>query len=170
MAIAGFAVGAIGLVVSAAAFIVAVWQIRKTQTAAENAAKAAREARDVVRHVSVVSDLSQISVQIELIKELHRNEEWTRAIDRYSPLRRVLTDARSTLSDELDAIFTFAIIQLQLMERRVDVSFADQIPIPFAELNDDLTHLQQLLDEVRVELQRNLANASGTGADNYDND
>ena len=44
--------------------------------------------------VTSISDLSQIIGQMDLLKELHRNEEWKRAIDRYSSLRRLLTEAR----------------------------------------------------------------------------
>ena len=155
--------GAIGLIVSAAAFIIAVWQIRKTQSAAESAAQAATEAREVVHHVTVISDLSQINGQIELIKELHRSEEWTRAIDRYSSLRRLLTQARVRLPEEAHSTLNVAIIRLQQMEMNANNTLAQDLPISYAAFSNELVDLQQSLDEIRVWLENRLSSVSHTG-------
>ena len=163
ISIISLVVGAISLTVSAAALVAAVRQIRKTQSAAESAASAAREARDVVHHVSVVSDLSQISVQIELIKELHRNEEWTRAIDRYSLLRRLLTEARVRLPQETHATLNVAIIQFREMEQNANKALADNAPISHSVFNNELVDLQQSLEVIRVWIEDELSSVSVTG-------
>ena len=157
MAIAGLVVGAIGLVVSAAAFIVAVWQIRKTQSAAESAANAATEAREVAQSVTSVSDLSQITVQMDLLRELHRHKEWTRAIDRYSSLRRLLTEARSRLPEEAHTTLNLAIIRLQRMEKDLNTALAKDDDISEEYFNNELVDLQQALDEIRVWLENRLS-------------
>ena len=159
---AGLVVGAIGLVVSAAAFVVAVWQIRKTQTAAESAAQAATESREVVQFVASTSDLSQITAQMELLRELHRNGEWTRAIDRYSSLRRLLTEARAGLPEEAHAILNVAIIRLQRMERELNTALAQDDEISAEYFNNELVDLQQSLDEIRVWLENRLSSVSDT--------
>ena len=160
---AGLVVGAIGLIVSAAAFIVAVWQIRKTQSAAESAAQAANEAREAVQSVTSISDLSQITVQMDMLGELHRNGEWTRAIDRYSSLRRLLTEARSRLPDEAHTALNLAIIRLQRMEKDLNTALAQDDEISAEHFNNELVDLQQSLDEIRVWLENRLSRVSNTG-------
>ena len=160
---AGLVVGAIGLIVSAAAFAVAVWQIRKTQSAAESAAKAANEAREVVQSVTSISDLSQITVQMDMLGELHRNGEWARAIDRYSSLRRLLTEARARLPEEAHAKLNLAIIQLQRTEKRLNTALAENDEISAEYFNNELVDLQQSLDEIRVWLENRLSRVSDTG-------
>ncbi len=91
IAIAGLTVGAIGLVVSATALVVAVWQIRKTQSAATSAARAAVKAREAVLQTISISELAQAIALIELLKELHKNSDFGRALDRYTPLRQLTT-------------------------------------------------------------------------------
>ena len=162
MAIAGLIVGATGLVVSATALVVAVRQISKTQSAAERAAQAATEARESIHYIAAISDLSQISVQIELIKELHRNEEWTRAIDRYSLLRRLLTEARLRLPEEAHTELNLAIIRLQQMEKDINNAVAQNVPISSSDLNNLLVDLQSL-EMIRVWLEDRLSKVSETG-------
>ena len=148
---------------SAAAFIIAVWQIRKTQSAAESAAQAATEAREAVQHITSISDLSQITVQMDLLRELHRNEEWTRAIDRYSSLRRLLTQARVRLPEEAHSTLNVAIIRLQQMEMNANNTLAQDLPISYAAFSNELVDLQQSLDEIRVWLENRLSSVSHTG-------
>ena len=164
---AGLVIGAIGLIVSAAAFIVAVWQIRKTQTAAESAARAAREARDVVSQVTSISDLSQIIGQLDQLKELHRGKEWKRAIDRYSSLLRLLTEARSRvpsacIDEESLKAFTRAIMQLRAMAKEVDVAIEQGTELSGATFNNIIEDFEQPLLERLVDLENALA-VAGTG-------
>ena len=148
---------------SAAAFIVAVWQIRKTQSAAESAAQAANEAREAVQSVTSISDLSQITVQMDMLGELHRNGEWTRAIDRYSSLRRLLTEARSRLPDEAHTALNLAIIRLKEMEQDANIALAQGVQISYADYNNELIDLQQSLDVIRVWLENRLSGVSSAG-------
>ena len=148
-----------GLVVSLAGFGIAFWQIRRTRSAAESAERAASEAREGISFVTSISDLSQIISQMEQIKELHRNREWDRANDRYTPLRQLLTSARARLPDETAEVFTRAIIQLREMEKESNNALSGESSIPSASFNNILVDLQQSLDEVRVELEKQLSAA-----------
>lgn len=116
-----------------------------------------------MHHVTVISDLSQISVQIELLKELHRNGEWTRAIDRYSPLRRLLTEARVRLPQETHATLNVAIIQLEDMEKDANKALAQDVPVSHTAFNNELVDLQQSLEVIRVWLEDRLSRVSDTG-------
>ena len=145
--------GILGLVVSIGGFAIAFWQIRRTRSAAESAEQAASEAREGISYVTSMSDLSQIISQMEQVKELHRNEEWSRANDRYTPLRQLLTSAKSRLPDETASVFTHAIIQLREMEKESNNALNGDSSISSAAFNNVLVDLQQSLDEVRVELE-----------------
>ena len=163
IAVASLIVGAVSLIVSLGGFTIAVWQIRRTRSAAESAERAATEAREAVLHVTSVSDLSQITVQMELIRELHRNGEWTRAIDRYASLRRLLTEARSRLPEEAHDILNVAIIRLQEMEKIVNNALDKGNPISSAALNDEIVDIQQSLDEIRVWFENRMSGVSDAG-------
>lgn len=145
--------GILGLIVSIGGFAIAYWQIRRTRSAAESAELAAGEAREGVSFITSISDLSQIISLMEQVKELHRNEEWSRANDRYTPLRQLLTSAKSRLPDETGSAFTHAIIQLREMEKESNNALNGDSSISSAAFNNILVDLQQSLDEVRVELE-----------------
>ena len=150
---------------SVAAFAVAVWQIRKTQTAAESAAQAAKEARDVVQRVTSVSDLSQIIGHLDQLKELHRNQEWKRATDRYSSIIRLLTESISRIpsthksEDNLKA-FKRAIMQLRAMTKEVDIATEQGSELSGAKFNNVIDDFEQPLLENLVALENALTVAS----------
>lgn len=146
----------VGLIVSLSGFGIAYWQIRRTRSAAESAEQAASEAREGISYITSISDLSQIISQMEQVKELHRNEEWSRANDRYTPLRQLLTSAKSRLPEETASVFTHAIIQLREMEKESNNALNGDSSISSAAFNNILVDLQQSLDEVRVELEEYL--------------
>ena len=118
--------------------------------------EAATAARETVLYVTSVSDLSHIISQMDQLKELHRNQEWGRAIDRYSPLRRLLNEARARLPDDAHDKISFAIIQIGLMEKEVNDALNEDSQMLGTRLNNILVDLQQSLDEARVELERHL--------------
>lgn len=163
MDIASLSIGVVGLIVSLAGFTIAVRQIRKTRSAAEHAEEAANEAREALLQITSISDLSQASALIEQIKELHRKQELGRAIDKYTPLRQLLTVARARLPEANTNTFTYAIRQLVIMEEETDIALRDTSVLSELSFQSILLEMQQSLDEARVELERNLADTSNTG-------
>lgn len=159
MDIASLIIGALGLFISLGGFSAAIWQIRHTRAAAESAERAATAAREAVFYVTSVSDLSQIVIQMEQVKELHRNREWVRAIDRYILLRRLITEARSRLLEDTRGVLTTAIIRLTRMEKAANQALARGERTPVVHLNNELVDLQQSLDEVRVAIEKRLLDA-----------
>ena len=161
MDIANLVIGILGVFISLGGFSAAIWQIRRTRTAAESAERAATDAREAVFYVTSVSDLSQIVSQMEQVKELHRNREWVRAIDRYILLRRLITEARSRLPEDTRGTLTTAIIRLTQMEKAANQALARGEQAPVARLNNELVDLQQSLDEVRVAIEKRLLDTGG---------
>ena len=101
------------------------------------------------------------------MKELHRNKEWKRAIDRYSSLLRLLTEARSRIppageDEENLKVFTRAIMQLRAMTKEVNVAFEQEIELSGATFNNVLEDFEQPLLEKLIALENALA-VAGTG-------
>lgn len=161
MDIASLIIGALGVFISLGGFTIAVAQIRRTRAAAESAERAATDAREAAFYVTSVSDLSQIVIQMEQVKELHRNREWVRAIDRYILLRRLITEAGSRLPEDTRGALTTAIIRLMQMEKAANQALARGEQAPVARLNNELVDLQQSLDEVRVAIEKRLLDTGG---------
>lgn len=148
---------------SAIALAVAVWQIRKTQSAAQSAAKAATEARESVRDAASLISLSEIIVEIDLLREIHESKNWKRAMDKYSSLERSLSRARSSLPDESHSTLNIAVVKLQQIEIKVSGLHDRNQPIPVALVNMELVGLRQSLGEVRASLEERIASTSEVG-------
>lgn len=161
MDIASLIIGVLGVFISLGGFSAAIWQIRRTRTAAESAERAATDAREAALYVTSVADLSQIVSQMEQVKDLHRNREWVRAIDRYILLRRLITEARSRLQEDTRGALTTAIIRLMQMEKAANQALTRGEQALVARLNNELVDLQQSLDEVRVAIEKRLLDTGG---------
>jgi len=155
--VAGLVIGAIGLVVSAAALIIAVWQIRKTQTAAESASQAAKEARDVVQRVTAVSAMSQATVHIGSLIDIIRDGRWQRSIDRYAPLRKLLIDVEIRLppekKDDAGKKLAHAIEQLLIMEKESGKANAEGTEIEVARFQSMLLEIQNDIARIHAEVE-----------------
>ena len=163
MALGNPIVGAISLFVSAAAFVVAVWQIRKTQSADERAADAVTEAREAGFRKLDISQLAQAIALIEFLKELHRNGDFSRALDRYAPLRQLITSLQTRQTEEDKTSFGNAIIQLLEMEKTVRDAVYTGKQVNPAQFDSTLLNIQQMLDESRVKQQQSVPRESDIG-------
>ena len=160
MDIASLAVSVAGLVVAVCGFAIAIWQIRRTRTAAESAEAAARAARESIFSVTSLLDMSQASMLIEQLKELYRNNEWRRAVDRYTQLRQILTRTKSRLPEEKRDKIDDAIHQLASLEGAASRVIAEGTEIDAAEFHNILLTIQQDIDETLAEIEYNLSDTS----------
>ena len=87
MDIASLAVGVLGLIVSLCGFTIAVWQIRRTRTAAESAEAAATEAREAVLRGISIPDLIEAQSIVGELLQLHRNQDLSDIFPKYEQLR-----------------------------------------------------------------------------------
>ena len=160
MDIANLAVSVAGLMIAVCGFAIAIWQIRRTRTAAEAAEAAAMAARASIFSVTSLLDLSQASMLIEQLKELYRNNEWRRAIDRYTQLRQILIRAKSRLPEEKRDKIDDAINRLVYLEKETSRVIAEGTEIDAARLNVVLLEIQQDIDESLAEIEYNLSDTS----------
>ena len=149
--------GVTALAVSLGGFAVAIWQIRKARSAAEAANRAATQARESLVHRLSIGDLARASSEIDRLKDLHRGQEWQRALDQYPRVRQTLVDVRVRVQDnapETANAFQRAISQLAQMESAVERALPDPQRAPTPEtLNRRLVSIQGTLDDLRSKLE-----------------
>ena len=157
MDFANFIVGVTALAVSLGGFAVAIWQIRKARSAAEAANRAATQARESLVHRLSIGDLARASSEIDRLKDLHRGQEWQRALDQYPRVRQTLVDVRVRVEEDAPdtaTAFQGAIAQLAQMESAVERALPGPGPaLTAATLNRRLVSIQGTLDDLRSKLE-----------------
>jgi hypothetical protein len=85
-----------GVAISLIGFVVAIWNIRRSKSAAERAEAAAMDAQRMIRVFEAVSDFSAAIALMEEIKRLHRTTGPIQILpDRYAALRKMLIGVRA---------------------------------------------------------------------------
>ena len=169
MDIASLIIGALGVFISLGGFTIAIWQVKRTRAAAESAERAATDAREAVLRTTSISYLTQAVSQIERLKELHRNQDIDRAVERYTPLRQILTAMQARLPASAIEELDNAIIELMRMERDINRAIFAGNRIDHARFIGILLNIQQVLDEARVYQERRMYGASDIGGVSDDN-
>ncbi|MYC08066.1 MAG: hypothetical protein F4X57_12995 [Chloroflexi bacterium] len=159
MEIASFIIGLGGLIVSGISLTLAL-KARSTAISAEKASDAARQA---VFQTIAISELTQAIALVELLKELHKNNDFNRALDRYTQLRQLITALQTSQTEEDVTRFDNAIIQLMDIETTVRKSVYTGTQIDAAKIDSGLLKIQQLLDEARVKQEQRVTGASDIG-------
>lgn len=159
MEIASFVIGFGGLIVSGISLILAL-KARSTAISAEKSAEAARQA---VFQTIAISELAQAIALIELLKELHRNKDFSRALDRYTPLRQLITSLQTRQTEEDKTPLGNAIIKLLEIEAAVSSAIDGDKQVNTAQFDLDLLQIQQLLDEARVKQEQRVSGAPDIG-------
>ena len=157
--------GILGLIVSISGFTIAVWQIRRTHTAAESAAQAATEAREAVLRGISIPDLVEAQTIIGELLELHRNQELADIPSKYEHLRGILTDVKANLSEDYSSLFDEAIEVLLDIEDEVEqaIFLDDSSEFDTTTVNSRLREIQQTLHEVRADIERTTSILSDKG-------
>ena len=146
-----------GVVVSIAGLGFAIWHILRLRGEARAAREAAEETRQTVSRDTASATLTRVSERIEGLKELHRQNEWDRALDRYPELRRMLVDIRyrhPQLSEEQRAAIQAVVATLLRMENEVGDARGTLAPEKVSEFYSLLTESQASLAEIESQLQR----------------
>ena len=154
---ANFIVGVTAFAVSLGGFAVAIWQIRKARSAAEAANTAATQARESLVHRLSIGDLARASSEIDRLKDLHRRQEWQRALDQYPRVRQTLVEVRTRVEEdapETATAFQGAVAELAQMESAVErVRANPQRVLTPESLNRRLVSIQGTLDDLRSKLE-----------------
>ena len=145
-----------GVAISIIGFLITVWNVRRSKSAAERAEAAANDARRMIRGFETLSDLSAAIAIMEEIKRLHRVGQIDPLLDRYATLRKTLTDVRKmspSVNQAMDQTIQSAITTLATMEMVVERARAAHTRPNFVQLNQLLSQEIDELHEVFVDMK-----------------
>ena len=117
MEIIGLAIGAASLLIA----LYSLWKSRRAQSIAE-------QARAQLGQNAAIADLMLAVGEIQQLKALHVEGDWSRAVDRYAPLRQRIQAARARLpspSRERLARLQAAVTSISEIENEVRASLAE---------------------------------------------
>ncbi|MGH7036604.1 MAG: hypothetical protein ACREE1_00465 [Stellaceae bacterium] len=146
-----------GVAISIIGFIVTVWNVRRSKSAAERAEAAADAARQAMRSYQTLSDFSAAVAMMEEIRRLHRVEQPNlyQFLERYSAARTALIGVRKlspALSDGMQTQIQSAIMTLSMIEKVVERARAEGSSPDFAELNHRLSVEIDSLHSVLIDM------------------
>ena len=154
---AGSLASIVGVLVSFFGLGFAIAQILKLQGETQATRKAAEETRRAVdREIASIS-LARVNERIEGLKDLHRQGEWNRALDRYPEIGRMLIDIRSRhpgMSEEQRTTIQGVIAQLNEMGKVVESADGGVPQEETHRFNLQLLDDQLALSEIESELQQ----------------
>lgn len=149
----------IGVLVSLFGLGFAILQILKLRGETRAAREAAEETRRAVDRETTSISLARVNERIEGLKDLHRQGEWKRALDRYPEIRRMLINIRvrhPVMSEEKRAAIQNVVTSLGRMESNIERS-RDSVSQTAAErFNRELYKSQLALTELESELQQSI--------------
>lgn len=151
-----------GVAISIVGFLVTVWNVRRSKSAAERAELAANEARRMIRGYEALSDFSAAIAIMEEIKRFHRIGQIDPLLDRYAALRKVLIEVRKmspSVNQAMDQTIQSAITTLGTMESVVERSRAAGALPNFVRLNQLLSREIDQLHAVFIDMK--LSDGSG---------
>jgi hypothetical protein len=142
--------------ISIVGFIITVWNVRRSKSAAERAESAANDARRMIRGYETLADLSAAIAIMEEIRRLHRVGQIDPLLDRYAALRKVLTEVRKmspSVNEPMNLTIQNAITTLADMEALIERSRAAGRRPNFVRLNQFLSHEIDELHAVFVDMK-----------------
>ena len=146
-----------GVAISIVGFVVTVWNVRRSKSAAERAEAAANDARRMIRGYETITDLSAAIAIMEEVKRLHRIGQIEPLLDRYAALRKTLTDVRKlspSITQPMDQALQNAVTTLFAVEEIVESARAAKMEPDFVQLNQRLSRDIDELYNVFVDLKR----------------
>jgi hypothetical protein len=151
-----------GVAISIVGFLVTVWNVRRSKSAAERAELAANDARRMIRGYEALSDFSAAIAIMEEIKRFHRIGQIDPLLDRYAALRKVPIEVRKmspSVNQAMDQTIQSAITTLGTIESVVERSRAVGALPNFVRLNQLLSREIDQLHAVFIDMK--LSDGSG---------
>jgi hypothetical protein len=149
----------VGLLISIGGFGLALWRIRKSQTAAEQALAAAESVREQILQMNAIQGLNVAIKTLEDIRRLHRHKAWPVLPDRYTSLKQELIAIRGrtrNLTDGQRSSIQAAITQLSTIERQVESTMAGGDAPDVDRMNDIVSRQIDRLAVLLVDLQNEI--------------
>lgn len=140
-------------------FLVTIWTLWRTRTAAEAAQRAAEHTKTQLSRVNTVAEFSSALATMEEIKRLHRARAWEIVPDRYTSLRRLLISIQTLnpdLTGEQRTALTASISQLKTIEHKVETARAANrhAELDFARFNRIVTSELDSLERVMLAIKQ----------------
>ena len=154
---AGSVASLVGVPVSLFGLLIAISQILKLRGETRATQQSVEKTRNVVDRDNARINLARVNERIEGLKELHRRNEWSRALDRYTEVGKMLTDIRirhPELTDEQRSTIQRVVSRLSDMGRKVDLPGGVIPPENSQRFNVLLWDDQLLLTEIESTLQQ----------------
>ena len=146
-----------GVVVSLVGLGFAILQIRRLRGETRAAREASEATQKAVRRDLAIADIGRIAERIQGLKELHRAEEWERAISRYPDVQRGLIDIRNrypSLSEVDSGKLQVGVERLRSMEQSIETMGEGISRETVALFNQHLAEVQLVLAELETRLQQ----------------
>lgn len=146
-----------GLLVSIVGFLATIIGVFRSRRAAEQATKAAREARDSIKLFDIVVDFTSVIALLDQIKRDHREQRWSTLPERYAEGRKSLIRLRSeneAFTDVQCRVIQSALTNLGRLERKVIEAQAKNLALDAVNFNSKLSVDVDRLYEVLVDLKR----------------
>ncbi len=151
-------VGALGLFLTVVGFGFTLYQVRKSRTAAEAAARSANQVRQTIEHFDAISECATAIQALEEIERMHRTGPIALLPDRYAAVKkgligisRVTPGPSQTHRTELQD----AIAQITTLKNTVEKQISQEdSKVNSSKLNDITSKIIATLTELSAELRR----------------
>ena len=148
----------VGVFISLAGFGFTLYNVYRSRRAADEAKRAANDARDNIKRHTTVADLSEAVRAMKEIKQLNRSEEWVLLTDRYDNLRELLISIKTNnthLSSKEVKTIQGMIASIANIERRLDEARQkNTAPYEIHDVNHWLNKKSETLYQTLVTLTR----------------
>ena len=146
-----------GALISLLGLAIAIWQIMKLRGETRAAQEASEGTRLLLQRETTSMNLVRVIERIEGLKELHRNEEWPRALDRYPEIRRTLIDIRvrhPQMNDEQRSCLQGVSNIIGQIGRTVEMAATTNPQDEEGQFNQLLSDAQETLSEIESQLSQ----------------
>jgi hypothetical protein len=151
-------VGGLGLLVTVVGFGITLYQVRKSRTAAEAAARSANQVRQTIEHFDAIAECATAIQALEEIERMHRAGPIGGLPDRYTAVKKGLIGISRVKPGPSEAHRTElqdAIVQITMLKNTVEKLIAqNELRVNSSKLNDITSKMIATLTELSAELRR----------------
>lgn len=148
--------------ISVTGFVITIWTLLATRSAAVAARDAARKATEEIQksfaRVDAVSTLASVVVTIERIYELQRQQSWNKVPELYKDVRQLLAKVKgsgSPLTNDDKDYIQHAVSEFARIEQRIETLLGQQAGLnDMPEMNQLITRHAEEFTRMEIELRR----------------
>jgi hypothetical protein len=157
----------IGFPITFVGLIIAIWQIRKSKSAADASKESIISFQKKLGTVDVLSNISEILQIFDEIKRLLRNTCFLPIPDRLSVARSLLIKTRESQTElfkNKNKIFQEIISELQILEKKLDVDIVEKTgKLNIPEINERINIFIDNLNGISSEVKKSIGKEGKNG-------